>query len=174
MTRYETQTILKVLKAGYQNFYKGLTKPEAEEIIDLWATMFAGDDARIVTEAVKTLMCILKYPPTIADVKEKIELLTAPVQMTEMEAWHKVQNAMDPYRYVEKYNELPPLLKRLVGKASQLREWAISESDISVLQSNLMRSYRVMAAQEREINRLPESSKQLMKQLAGETIKAID
>jgi len=32
----------------------------------------------------------------------------------------------------------------------------------------------VMAAQEREISRLPESSKQLMKQLAGETIKAID
>jgi hypothetical protein len=80
MTRDETQAILFMLKAGYPNFYRDLKKKDADMIIDLWATMFAAEPAQLVTEAVCALMCTLKWPPTIADVKEKIELLTQPLQ----------------------------------------------------------------------------------------------
>jgi hypothetical protein len=168
MTREETKAMLAVLKAGYPNFYKELKKPDAEQIIDLWATMFADNLAPIVIEAVKSLMCTLKYPPTIADVKEKIALITQPAQLTEMEAWNTVRRAMSYYNAQASFDNLPPILQKLVGSPNQLREWAIMEADVvdSVIQSNFMRSYKARVQSEKELTALPESTKDLMQQLA--------
>jgi hypothetical protein len=174
MNREETKAILAVLKAGYPNFYKEMTKEDATDIINLWSTMFASDPSAIVTEAVKSLMCTLKYPPTIADVKEKIMLITQPTQISEMEAWQIVKNAVDGYSIYDPennkkiFNGLPETIQRILGSASTLREWGLVEIDTfnSVIQSNFMRSYRAVAAQEREKAMLPESTKQLISGLS--------
>jgi hypothetical protein len=173
MTREETKAIMAILKAGYPNFYKGMTKEDATNAINLWATMFEKEPAQIVTEAVRALMCTLKYPPTIADVKEKIELLTQPEQMTEMEAWNLVRKAMNTSDFVKSFQELPPIIRRIVGSVSQLKEWAYTEGDISVISSNFMRSYRARAAHERELARLPQSAKAMITELA-EGMKMIE
>lgn len=168
MTREETKAIMAVLKAGYPNFYKDMTKEEATNIVDLWATMFADDPAQVVTEAVKSLMCTLKYPPTVADVKEKIAMITRPQQLTEMEAWDRVFSAISYYHANENFADLPPILRRIVGSPNQLREWALMDAETvnSVIQSNFMRSYKAKAAQEREYAMLPESTKRLIAGLA--------
>lgn len=168
MNREEMKAILAVMKAGYPNFYKGMTKDEATNIINLWTTMFSNDSAQIVTEAVKSLMCTLKFPPTIADVKEKISLITQPPTMTEMEAWQTVKSAMNYYNAVETFGRLPAILRRIVGSPNQLREWAVMEAETvnSVVQSNFMRSYKVAVAQEKERAMLPESTKQMIIGLA--------
>ena len=162
MTREETKAIMAILKAGYPNFYRNMTKEDATNAINLWATMFAEEPPQIVTEAVKSLMCTLKYPPTIADVKEKIELLTQPEQLTEMEAWNLVKKAMNTSDFVKSFQELPPTIRRIVGSASQLKEWAYTEGDMSVVSSNFMRSYRARAAHERELVRLPQAAKEMI------------
>ncbi len=162
MTREETKAIMAILKAGYPNFYRNMTKEDATNAINLWATMFAEEPPQVITEAVKSLMCTLKYPPTIADVKEKIELLTQPEQMTEMEAWNLVKKAMNTSDFVKSFQDLPPVIRRIVGSASQLKEWAYTECDISVISSNFMRSYRARAAHERELVRLPQSAKEMI------------
>ena len=169
MDREETRKILAVLKAGYPNFYKDLKKTDADQIIDLWATMFADEPAAVVVEAVKSLMCTLKYPPTIADVKERISMIIHPQEMTEMEAWNKVRNAISYYNAKENFDRLPPILQKVVGNSEQLRIWAQMDSETvdSVIQSNFMRSYKVKAAQEKELSVLPESTKQIIQQLAG-------
>jgi len=168
MNREETKEILKVLRVGYPNFYKGLTKREADEIIDLWSTMFASEPVKVVIEAVKSLMCTLKFPPTIADVKEKISLITQPTQMSEMEAWQMVKSAINYYNAAQTFERLPPILRRIIGSPNQLREWAIMEAETvnSVVQSNFMRSYKAVVAQEKERAMLPESTKQMIAGLA--------
>ncbi len=168
MTREETKAILAVLKAGYPNFYKDMTKEDAKNTVDLWATMFADDSARLVTEAVKSLICTLKYPPTIADVKEKIALITQPLAMTEMEAWDMVRRAISYYHANEAFTNLPPMLQKIVGSPNRLREWAMMDSETvdSVIQSNFMRSYKAKVAQEKEYAMLPSSTKQLIAGLA--------
>lgn len=173
MTREETKAIMAILKAGYPNFYRNMTKEDATNAINLWATMFENEPAQIVTEAVRALMCTLKYPPTIADVKEKIELLTQPEQMTEMEAWNLVRKAMNTSDFVKSFQELPPIIRRIVGSVSQLKEWAYTEGDISVISSNFMRSYRARAAHERELARLPQSAKEMIAEIA-EGMKMIE
>lgn len=164
MTREETKAILAILKAGYPNFYKDMTKEDATNTINLWTTMFADDPAQVVIEAVKSLMCTLKFPPTIADVKEKIAMITQPQQLTEMEAWRMVKSAISYYNATETFLRLPKLLQSIVGSPNTLREWARMEAETvdSVIQSNFMRSYKVKAAQEKERSMLPESTRQLI------------
>jgi len=168
MRRDETKAILAVLRAGYPNFYKGMTKEDAKNTVDLWATMFADEQAQIVTEAVKSLMCTLKFPPTIADVKEKIAMITQPQAMTEMEAWDMVRRAISYYNATENFNALPKTIQKVVGSPQMLREWAVMDIETvnSVIQSNFMRSYKVKAAQEKEYERLPKSTKKLIAGLA--------
>lgn len=169
MTREETKAILAVLKAGYPNFYKDMTKEDAKNTVDLWATMFADEKPQIVIEAVKSLICTLKYPPTIADVKEKIALITQPPAMTEMEAWQIVRKAISYYNAEENFINLPPEIQKVVGSPNMLREWAQMDADTvnSVIQSNFMRSFRAKVAQEKEQSMLPESTKRLIHQITS-------
>ena len=124
MNTQEITAVLKILKLSYPQFYKNMTKQEASETVELWSTMFRDDDARIVTEAVKSLIVTLKFPPTIADVKEKIRAIEKPCVMTGLEAWNLVKGAISHYSAVEKFNNLPQVLQKLVGSPNQLREWA--------------------------------------------------
>lgn len=169
MTREETKAILAVLKAAYPNFYKDMTKEDAKNTVDLWATMFADEKPQIVIEAVKSLICTLKYPPTIADVKEKIALITQPPAMTEIEAWDMVRRAISYYHANEAFTNLPPILQKIVGSPNQLREWALMDVETvnSVIQSNFMRSFRAKVAQEKEQSMLPESTKRLIHQITS-------
>ena len=107
-----------------------------------------------------------KFPPTIADVKEKIRLITQPESMSEMEAWGKVLSAIKSANYsaIDNFNNLPAIIQKIIGSPNQLREWAMMESDItnSVVQSNFMRSYKARVAQEKEYAALPNSAKEMM------------
>ena len=168
MNKIETASILAILKTAYPAFYKN--SDEINDAINLWAMMFQTDSPKIVTEAVKAMIITLKYPPTIADVKEKIRLITTPDQMTEFEAWGIVYNAISQssYRAQEEFEKLPQNIKRLIGSPNQLKEWALMESETvnSVIQSNFMRSFKTALKNESDRAMLPESTKQLISGLA--------
>jgi len=164
--RDEVVVLMGMIRTAYPRFYSNMTKDEARQAIDLWSTMFADDDAKIVTEAVKAMITTLKFPPTIADVKEKIRLITIPERMTEMEAWNLVYDAICSANYSAQANfdRLPPTIQRIVGSPNSLKEWAMMEADIvkSVIQSNFMRSYRMIMENEKQLEMLPQSTKLFM------------
>lgn len=168
MNREETAAIMSILQAAYPHFYKGKTAEEMATALDLWAMMFVDDSAKLVTEAVKALLTTLKYPPTIADVKEKILMLTRPPDMTEQEAWNLVYKAIQSANYYaqENFDNLPPILQKLVGSPNQLKEWAQMEpKPLEVACSNFMRSYTARVKQEKEYQVLPSSNKQIIQGL---------
>jgi hypothetical protein len=160
--------VLKVLKASYPNFYKDLKKEDAEEILSLWGNMFSDDDTRIVIEAVKALIATHRYPPTIADVKEKIFEITHPKSLSELEAWNLVRKAIRIYDTQQYFEELPPIIQRVVGSASQLREWACMDAEVvnSVIQSNFMRSYKSSVKNDENYEKLPSSTKEMIGMLS--------
>lgn len=173
MTREETIKVLAVLKAAYPAFYRGMKADELNGIVNLWASQFEGDDYKTVGAAVQAHIATdtKGYPPHIGAIKEAIRKITQPDEMSEMEAWGYVASALrnSGYNSVTEFDKLPPVVQRIVGSPSQLREWAMMDSDTvqSVVQSNFMRSYRVRAQSEREYLALPESVRELMGQLAG-------
>ncbi|WP_024834123.1 replicative helicase loader/inhibitor [Ruminiclostridium josui] len=178
MTMQETAAIMTILETAYPRFYANKTAKEKQEALNLWATLFADDNAKIVTEAVKSVICTLEFPPTLADIKKKIAQLTQPQTLSEMEAWELVLKSIKCANYrtgpnekskaQEMFENLPEICQQLVGSPNQLREWANIDIDVlsTVVQSNFIKSYRIKAQQIKEYSMLPESTKKLISDLS--------
>lgn len=171
MTYKETLQIMAVLKTAYPSYYKGGS--DLEQAAGLWADLFADDDALVVAAAVKSFIVNddKGFPPAIGQIKTMVRDLTNPNEMTELEAWELVNAALrnSLYNSDGEYRRLPPVIQRIVGSPSVLREWA--QSDIKELQtviaSNFQRSYRARAKNEREFQALPQSTRAFLSGLAG-------
>ena len=178
MERSDVLEIMAVLRGAYPQFYRGISRKEAEDTVNLWLDMFRQDDANLVGVAVKSLIDTDEkgYPPHIGAVKAKIRLLTAREEMTEAEAWGIVSKAIrnGTYGAHEEFEKLPPILKRIVGSPNMLREWARMDSDTvhSVVASNFQRSYRAVSAREREIAKLPPDVREIVRQIGAGQEKA--
>lgn len=170
MTRKETGIIMDILTAAYPRFCAG--NADMRNVINLWAEMFTHDDVAMVAAAVKSVIESDEkgFPPTIGQVKAKMRLLTSGNELTEADVWGMVAKALRNgiYGSAEEFAKFPPTVKRIVGSAEQLREWATMDSETvhSVVASNFQRSYRSIAAREREIAKLPADVKALLPDVA--------
>lgn len=73
MTKKEVLQILAILKAAYPASYNNMTKEEATGTVAVWCMQFTDLPAEIVMVAVHKLISTNKFPPTIAEVKAKIQ-----------------------------------------------------------------------------------------------------
>lgn len=173
MDRKETISILSLMRAAYPSFYKGVSKEDAEEIVNLWCDMFHNDPVGIVGAAVKSLIETDEkgYPPHIGAVKEKIRLITCNEERTEMEAWNIVFKAIcrGIYYSREDFERFPDEIKEIVGGHKQIKHWAMMDSDMvqSVVSSNFQRSYREKMKRKNEFEKLPEDVKKLAKSISN-------
>ena len=173
MNLVETAKLMAVLETAYPMFYAKKTQQEREDAIRLWAEMFADEPGELVAMAVKALIKTKAstFPPGIGEITEKIQQLTQPNEMTEMEAWGIVLKAVgnSSYNSGEEFKKLPPVLQKLVGSPSQLREWAAMDSETlnSVVASNFQRSYKIRAKSERDYLALPSSVKTYVAAITG-------
>ena len=83
MTVQETAKIMAVFKAAYPRYYANIDVKEARQVTTLWASMLADYSYETVSNAAKALIVSSKFPPTIAEVIEKIQLLTKEPELTE-------------------------------------------------------------------------------------------
>ena len=173
MTQEETIDLLSVLKAAYPNFYRNMTRKDADQVISLWHEMFKDEPGGLVALAVKRHIATdtKGFPPHIGAIKDAIVKIQQPEEMTEIEAWNMVRNAIRSYSWdaKEQFDKLPPVLQRLVGSPNQLVEWGQMDAETvsSVVASNFQRSYKARAANEREYLALPTEVKQTMAQIAA-------
>ena len=79
MTRDETLKIMAVLKATYPNFYKGMTRRDAEGVVALWTDMFSEDSYNAVAAAVKAFIASDSkgFPPVVGQVKQRVTELAS-------------------------------------------------------------------------------------------------
>lgn len=73
MTKKEAVQILAILKAAYPASYNGMTKEEASGTVAIWAMQFEDMPANIVMMAIHKLIATSKFPPSVAEVKDKIK-----------------------------------------------------------------------------------------------------
>lgn len=179
MTMEDTIQMFAILKAAYPSFYKGMSRQDAEGILNLWQSMFSDDPVEVVASAVKAHIAsdTKGFPPHIGAIKEAIRKVNTPEEMTEMEAWGYVQKAITNsyYNSKDEFDKLPPTVQRLVGSANQLREWSMMDLETvsSVVASNFQRSYKARAASEREYQKLPGDVKQIMQSIAQKAMKPV-
>lgn len=124
MTKKEAVQILAILKASYPNFYKNLTQEDAQGIVSVWSMQFADMSAEVVFMALNKAISINKYPPTIAEVKEKIssvhwesyEIITRnqhfkTLSESELEHYKRIYAETQEYRHTKQ----EPSIRQIVG-----------------------------------------------------------
>ena len=147
----------------------------------LQSSMFKDDDARLVVNAVKSLISTStsSFAPTIGQIKNKMHsLTTANTEVSSLEAWEVVRKAISRSGWYaeEEFEKLPDDLKRLVGSASQLHNWSQMDSDTvnSVISSNFQRNYKQRAEREKELAMLPNDVKKALQIDEKQIFKQID
>ena len=167
MTKRDTIGLMAMLEAAYPAFYGKQTDQQKMDAANLWADLFADDPAQLVYAAVKSIIVSGgAFPPSIGEIKGRMHDLTAPVGISETEAWALVSKALHNgiYGYQQEFDALPPTVQAAVGRPEQLREWAVmSEDEVqSVVASNFMRGFKMIQKREREQSLIPESVKQVL------------
>jgi len=167
MTKSDVVGIMAILETAYPSYYAKRYNQQRMEAVNLWAELFADDNAQLVAAAVKTIIVGGgAFPPSIGEIKNKMHDLTAPSEMSETEAWALVSKACANgiYGYEEEFAKLPPTIQAAVGRAEQLREWAQMDEETvqSVVASNFMRGYKTAQRRERETALIPDSVKMLL------------
>lgn len=168
MTRDETKKILMVVQAAYPNF----NPPDRTVTVDTWHRFLGDYTYDQVDAAVGTYIRsdTSGFAPDIGKVVEKIQALFTEDSLNEMAAWGIVLKAIrnSGYHAEEEFAKLPPMAQKAVVSPGQLREWALAEDIdgtwMNVTQSNFMRTYRAVAAREKEMRKL---SPEILKLVAG-------
>lgn len=117
MTRADAAKLVAIIVTAYPNFDKFKDAQAVASTVDLWAAMFADDDARIVGLAVKKHIATNKWPPSVAELREIMLEIQRPELIAPDQAWAAVSDYMHTEReYPDKYLEyvLPPLVARAV------------------------------------------------------------
>ena len=170
MTREETVKIIRIMVDSYPNY-----KPNnISETVDVWQMMLSDYDYKLVAMALKAyiLSDTSGFAPSIGQLVGKIQTLTKPQELNEMEAWSLVCDALKNcgYNYVEEYEKLPPLVQKAVGLPSQLREWSLTENlNKEVIGSNFMRCYRIEVERQNEISKMPQNVRELLEKISSES-----
>ena len=158
MTPKELSAVMDRLEKYYRNYYAGTDK---KEVFAAWFEMFKDDDAAEVNRAVVAYICTNTFPPTVAGIKTLMAENRMAGQMTEMQAWQKIRDAVDfstnQDEARKQYDQLSPLLKKLAGSPSQLISWRKVNEDTfeGVIASNVQRSYRELARREAVFYAIP-------------------
>ena len=142
------------------------------ETVDVWQMMLSDYDYNLVAMALKAyiLSDTSGFAPSIGQLVGKIQTLTKPKELNEMEAWSLVCDALKNcgYNYVEEYEKLPPLVQKAVGLPTQLREWSLTENlNKEVIGSNFMRCYRIEVERQNEISKMPQDVREMLEKVSS-------
>lgn len=139
-----------------------------------WARLLGDLPTDLVRAAVEAHACVSPFPPTIADIRQRVAKIRQggeSGELTEAEAWAMVSKAISRASTysVKDFEAFPPAVKRAVGSPRQLCEWGMMEIETvqSVVSSNFRRSYAQALTQHREAAMLPEAVRAQIEGLAS-------
>lgn len=164
MTREETVKIIRIMCDCYPNY-----KPSnLSETVDVWNMMLEDYSYSQISTALKTYVHLdtSGFAPSIGQLINKLHEVQSPQELNEMEAWLLVGRALrnGTYGAVEEFNKLPPLVQKAVGSPDNLRNWAQTDSESieNVVQSNFMRTYRIVVNRAKEYQKMPKNIQTLI------------
>ena len=157
MTEKEVRQLLAMTQAVYPNY----NPPSREAAVNAWLMCLSEYDNNVVMAAFKAYITTdtSGFAPSIGQLLDKLHAIQNPQELNEMEAWSLVSKALRNgyYGAVEEFNNLPPLVQKAVGSPDNLRNWSQTDTNSieNVVQSNFMRSYRLVVNRENEIKKMP-------------------
>lgn len=171
MNKEQVIKLLMLLQTAYPRFYVNQTKDELAGAVDLWHDMFKNENANLVFAATKELLGSLKFPPAIADIKEKMYDLTNN-EVDNVDLWNELDKAVRNclYNTQQVFEGLSPLVKKFVGSPAQLRELAMSDTDTfcTVTKGQFLKQVEILKKREKEKNMMLPESRALLEKLTDD------
>ncbi len=174
MTKEEFKKVALAIKTTYPSS-KIL---ETQEAMDIWYMMLKDLDYRVCQTAVLELISTSKFPPTIAEIREKCSHLTSPGIKDWGEAWEDVQRSIGKYgmyQTQEALESFDELTRKCVTRLGY-RNLCVSENE-SADRANFRMIYETEANRKRTDNQLPlalrNEKQKLIDNLVGDTVKQI-
>lgn len=177
MNREETIKLLTLIKVSYPMWAKDLKESDAKAMVVLWADMLHEYEYDVVQAALKSFLATSKWPPSIAEIIEKVRYIVTGGQMeiSESEAWAMVRKALEngTYGAREEFDKLPSDIQKVLREPATIRNWSqLSPVEVdTVVASNFMRSFKEVRKREKEFWSLPNDIKQL---ISGTNVKMIE
>ena len=164
VTREETIELLMMVQAAFPNY----KPPDKTVAVNTWFLMLADYPYQQVQMALKAYIATdtSGFAPSIGQIIDKMQMINSHAEQNEMEAWSLVSKALrnGNYKSREEFEKLPDLVKEAVGSPENIHNWA--QSDIksieSVIQSNFIKSYRLVVNRQKEIQKLPKEIKAMI------------
>lgn len=154
MNRAETAKIIAVIKASYPSF----GGDNLQTTIDVWQMVLEDIPYEQASAAAMAYIRSEHYPPVPADLISLISKVQAKEYPTVAELWGIIRKAISNgiYGYSQEYKALPPICKRAVGRAEQLREWAVLGEELdTVVASNVQRTLERLLQEQKDIDKIP-------------------
>ena len=110
MTKQDAAQVLAILKAAYPASYQGMTTQEATGTVTVWQMQFADMPVDIVLLAVHKLISSNKFPPTVAEVKQKLQSIhwetydlvgNDLIDPKQKQVYQRIFEATKPYQYAK-------------------------------------------------------------------------
>ena len=168
MTRKETAQLLALISVAYP----GSKVSADEQTLTLWHQMLEDMPGEIVAAAVKRMIATLKFPPSIADIREAVAQATQDAQgtLSAGEAWAKVRKAVSLYGYYrgdEARAWLGEYIWRAVEMVGGWRELCAGDDSEAVVSAQFERRYNAMQTQQTQLIQIPVSVRDDMARLVG-------
>jgi hypothetical protein len=157
MNREETIELMQEIEARYPTF----APSNPSKTVDVWLEEFEGFPFEVVLAGVKTFASTdtKGYPPSIGQVKDKMFSLATMNMPNVNEAWDLVQRAIadSTYHAEERFEKLPPLLQKVVGSPTTLRNWGQTDNNTlgTVIYSQFVKTYETILTREKEKAKIP-------------------
>lgn len=157
MTRDETKSLMQEIEARYPTF----APSNPRKTVDVWLEEFEDFPYEVVLAGVKTFASTdtKGYPPSIGQVKDKMFSLATMSMPNVNESWDMVQRAIadSTYHAEERFEKLPPLLQKVVGSPTTLRNWAQTDTRTigTVIYSQFSKTYNAIYEREKEKAKIP-------------------
>jgi len=165
MTKNEAAALIALIDTAYPGHFAKIDQTGMDMLVDLWASTCEGYTGIQMAAALKQYMAsnTSGFAPVPGQL---IQFAVAPdddKDLTEAEAWALVVKAAQNgiYGAEEEWEKLPPLVQKSVGTAYVLREMAMQQMT-SVDESNFKRVYRSVLERERQLRRMPPSTRKAL------------
>lgn len=140
-------------------------------LIALWENMLSDVDYRTAELAIQKHMSESPFPPTVADIRKQVADITVPQQISGMEAWGEVTNAIrrfGSYREEEAKESMSPVTRKVVDYIGY-RYLCMSEDEMAD-RAHFIKAFDTIAQREHRDAMLPLAGKKLMEQLQAENV----
>lgn len=179
MNRKETTQILVILASNYKFFNEQMSEQGKSDImVKTWQSCFEDIPYEIVSRAVKKMLLVSEYPPTISEVrKQAIEMVSPSKNKTAIEAWNEAYMMIcrGGYMTEEEFEMASPEVKKFFGNVRQVKELARTEITTvnTVTKGQFLKQYEIIAERQKEQLLLPENMKEKLSKLQNNFIKQI-